>query len=45
MGTVAIGCLFSAKSANWNPLPNELGWHDYRLTQYSSIERWWEESD
>ncbi len=21
---------------------NELGWHDYRLTEYSSIERWWE---
>ena len=20
----------------------ELGWHDYRLTDYSSIERWWE---
>ncbi|MEP0915068.1 hypothetical protein NDI45_29830 [Leptolyngbya sp. GB1-A1] len=21
---------------------NELGWHDYRLTDYGSIERWWE---
>jgi hypothetical protein len=21
---------------------NELGWHDYRLTDYASIERWWE---
>lgn len=21
---------------------NELGWHDYRLTDYRSIERWWE---
>jgi len=21
---------------------NELGWHDYRLTDYNSIERWWE---
>jgi len=21
---------------------NELGWHDYRLTDYKSIERWWE---
>lgn len=21
---------------------NELGWHDYRLTDYHSIERWWE---
>ena len=21
---------------------NELGWHDYQLTDYSSIERWWE---
>jgi SRSO17 transposase len=21
---------------------NELGWHDYRLTDYQSIERWWE---
>jgi SRSO17 transposase len=21
---------------------NELGWHDYRLTDYPSIERWWE---
>jgi SRSO17 transposase len=21
---------------------NELGWHDYRLTDYDSIERWWE---
>jgi SRSO17 transposase len=21
---------------------NELGWHDYRLTDFASIERWWE---
>lgn len=21
---------------------NELGWHDYRLTDYNSVERWWE---
>jgi SRSO17 transposase len=21
---------------------NQLGWHDYRLTDYQSIERWWE---
>ncbi len=21
---------------------NELRWHDYRLTDYASIERWWE---
>jgi SRSO17 transposase len=21
---------------------NELGWHDYRLTDYASMERWWE---
>jgi SRSO17 transposase len=21
---------------------NELGWHDYRLTDYKSVERWWE---
>jgi hypothetical protein len=21
---------------------HELGWHDYRLTDYNSIERWWE---
>lgn len=21
---------------------NELGWTDYRLTDYPSIERWWE---
>ncbi|HTL88507.1 MAG TPA: IS701 family transposase, partial [Leptolyngbya sp.] len=23
-------------------IKHELGWHDYRLTDYSSIERWWE---
>lgn len=23
-------------------MKNELGWHDYRLTDYKSIERWWE---
>ncbi|HEY9663036.1 MAG TPA: transposase [Allocoleopsis sp.] len=22
---------------------NELGWHDYRLTDYKSIERWWDQ--
>jgi len=31
---------------NWvewfKPKQNELGWADFRLTQYQNIEKWWE---
>lgn len=40
-----IGNLYSLR--NWieygfKQVKNELGWADYRLTDYASIERWWE---
>lgn len=42
---LVIGSQYSLR--NWieygfKQVKNELGWHDYRLTDYQSIERWWE---
>ena len=28
--------------SGFRQVKQELGWHDYRLTDYDSIERWWE---
>ena len=40
-----LGIQYSGQ--NWlgygfKSVKNELGWHDYRLTDYTGIERWWE---
>ncbi len=40
-----VGNLYGYR--NWveyglNQSKNELGWADFRLTQYSDIEKWWE---
>lgn len=42
---LVVGNLYSLR--NWieygfKQVKNELGWADFRLTDYSSIERWWE---
>jgi SRSO17 transposase len=42
---LVIGNLYSLR--NWieygfKQVKNELGWADFRLTDYASIERWWE---
>lgn len=43
--TLKVAPLYSLR--NWiedgfKQVKNELGWADYRLTDYESIERWWE---
>ena len=43
--TLTVAPLYSLR--NWieygfKQVKNELGWADYRLTDYSSIEKWWE---
>jgi SRSO17 transposase len=43
--TLKVAPLYSLR--NWieygfKQIKNELGWADYRLTDYASIERWWE---
>lgn len=43
--TLTVAPLYSLR--NWieygfKQVKNELGWADYRLTDYASIERWWE---
>jgi hypothetical protein len=39
-----IACLENENpSSSYEPLPkNELGWADFRVTDYASMERWWE---
>jgi SRSO17 transposase len=42
---LSVGTQYTLR--NWieygfKQVKNELGWHDYRLTDYNSIERWWE---
>lgn len=40
-----VGKLYTLRTwieYGFKQVKNELGWHDYRLTDYKSIERWWE---
>lgn len=42
---LSIGCQYTLRTwieYGFKQVKNELGWHDYRLTDYKSIERWWE---
>lgn len=42
---LSVGSQYTLRSwieYGFKQVKNELGWHDYRLTDYASIERWWE---
>jgi len=41
---LVIGQLYSLRwiEYSFKQIKNELGWADFRLTDYQSIERWWE---